>query len=375
MFILRLIALSLLMFAFTGTLNAGDMMDYRQKMKAAGWEPAEEGVHQTDWSKPAFPFDELIYSWSAKLEDGEGFRVYLQVKMQDESESPWLYGGYWGEVQKIEEDRKNPTFDHGTVYMDQLILKKKASEFRFSIKSTGSEELKNFPDLYVITSDNDRVAELENYGPTDRTEFESVIYDLPLRKQEDSKGNYTPDRCQSAAVASAMEYFGTSLNLEDIIAWTNDDEYDYPGIWPRTLGAATQQGFEAYIDRFRNWDRVLKTLEEGKIILCSIEFGEDIKGVEYPPYPRIGGHIVVLNGITDDGRVVITDSALGENEKGYRCQWLRKDFEKVWMLSKGGVGMVVAPPDDFEKQMIDELPEFPYEERKKIMEQAMADAE
>jgi hypothetical protein len=83
-------------------------------------------------------------------------------------------------------------------------------------------------------------------------------------------GNPLKDRCQSAAVASAMQYFGKSVPLEHIICYTTDPEYASFRIWPRTINAAFEHGFQAYLDRFRDWDAVRKTVAENKVILCSI---------------------------------------------------------------------------------------------------------
>jgi hypothetical protein len=83
-------------------------------------------------------------------------------------------------------------------------------------------------------------------------------------------GNSLKDRCQSAAVASAMQYFGKSVPLEHIICYATDPEYASFGIWPRTINAAFEHGFQAYLDRFRDWDAVRKTVAENQVILCSI---------------------------------------------------------------------------------------------------------
>ena len=78
-----------------------------------------------------------------------------------------------------------------------------------------------------------------------------------------------------------------------------------------------------------------------------------------PPYPQIGGHIVALNGVTDDGRVVVTDSALWKTNRGYCLQWFQEDFEEVWMKTKGGVGMVICPPPQAQMKLVKNLPPFP----------------
>ena len=83
-------------------------------------------------------------------------------------------------------------------------------------------------------------------------------------------------------------------------------------------------------------------LARNEVVLCSIRMkkGE----CKEPPYESMGNHIVALNGVTDDGRVVVTDSFLAKSGRGYRCQWLVEDFEKIWMKTKNGVAMVIEPP-------------------------------
>jgi hypothetical protein len=321
---------------------------------------AADGAWATGEVEPEFAFDELIYSWHIRLAPEEGFRLYLRVKAEDGEDSPWLYGGYWGKV-KNHEKRKEPTFDWGKVAMDQLFLQRKARAFQFKIVDEGDSPLKEPPSFSVVVTDNKPTPALaERYTPKrGKSPARSVILDLPLRRQADSRGTPIPDRCQSAALATAMQYFGKPIGLEDIVPLTYDVEYEYPGIWPRTIGAGIQHGFDGYIDRFRDWDYVKKTVAQNKVILCSIKM---LPGkYKAPPYPQIGGHIVALNGVTDDGRVVVTDSALWRNNKGYRCQWFKEDFEKVWMQTKGGVGMVICPPAGAKLKLVKDLPPFPKE--------------
>ncbi len=313
--------------------------------------------------EPEFAFDELIYSWHLRVAAGEGFRLYLRVRAENGEYSPWLYGGCWGKVRQ-EQKRKEPVFDWGKVAMDQLLLKRKARTFQFKVVDEGDSALRAPPSFSVVVTDNSPTPALaERYTPKRAAAATpALILDLPLRRQADSKGNPIPDRCQSAALATAMEYFKKPVGLEDIVPLTFDVEYDYPGIWPRTIGAGIQHGFEAYIDRFRDWDYVKKTVAENKVILCSIKMPPG--QYKAPPYPQIGGHIVALNGVTDDGRVVVTDSALWKTNRGYCLQWFQEDFEKVWMKTKGGVGMVICPPPQAPVKLIKDLPPFPQDRLK-----------
>jgi hypothetical protein len=333
-------------------------IDSRLTVAAGQFTRGVDGSWETGEIKPAIAFDELIYSWHLRLSPEEGFRLYLRVRSETGDYSPWLYGGYWGKVKNLAK-RKEPVFDWGKVAMDQLLLQRKAKLFQFRVVDEGASSLSQPPALSVVVSDNSPTPALaRGYAPRrDPSPTHALILDLPFRRQADSQGNPMPDRCQSAALATAMQYFGKPIGLEDIVPLTYDVEYDYPGIWPRTIGAGIQHGFGGYIDRFRDWDYVRKTIAENKVILCSIKMPPgDYKA---PPYPQIGGHIVALNGVTDDGRVVVTDSMLWKENRGYCLQWFQQDFEKVWMKTKGGVGMVLCPPPQAPLKLIQNLPPFP----------------
>jgi hypothetical protein len=319
---------------------------------------AADGAWVTGEIKAPFAFDELIYSWHLRLEADEGFRLYLRVKSRADDVSPWLYAGYWGKVKHVEK-RKEPEFEWGKVAMDQVLLRRRAKAFQMKIVDEGDAALRRPPSFSVVVTDNTPAPELVQRYTARRVQPAAtvLILDLPLRRQADSKGNPIPDRCQSAALATAMQYFGKPVGLEDIVPLTYDAEYEFPGIWPRTIGAGIQHGFEAYIDRFRDWDDVRRTVAQNKVILCSITMPPG--NYKAPPYPKMGGHIVALNGVTDDGRVVVTDSALWRDNRGYCLQWYTEDFEKIWMRNKGGVGLVICPPAQAQMKLIRNLPPFP----------------
>ena len=349
--------LSLAADAFTApTTNAP--IDWRHRIPSSAFEATADGEWTSPLVEPPFPFEELIYSWHLHR-PGDTFRLYLKVAFGTDDESEWLHAGYWGAVQDLAPGREAPSFGRGVLEMDWLKLTTKATGFRFKVVSAGVKSPAAPPALTVIATDNHPSPELvRQQGVVPRAEPPAPrVLDVPLRRQLDSQGKRIVDRCQSAALASAMEYFGSSVPLEKIVAHTFDAEYQYPGIWPRVLGAAQEFGFDACIERFRDWAAVRQALAENKVILCSMRMraGE----CSAPPYPSMGNHIVCLCGVTDDGRVVVTDSFLGKSGTGYLCQWLQSDFETVWMHNKGGIAMVISPPAGAPEKQVKELPPFP----------------
>ncbi len=345
----------------TGTVAARPI-DWRHRIEAKELARSGKGAWTSRLVKAEFPFNELTYYWNVRLPRDEGFRLYLQVEFAPGDASPWLYAGFWGKVPLFAK-RSKPSFDRGLLDEDTLQLKSRATGYRFKVVDEGEVPLTVLPTLGVITTDTQPTAMSAARYQSGQTSVRvtSRILDVPLRLQTDVCGNPLKDRCQSAAVASAMEYFGRPIPLEQIICYTTDPEYESFGIWPRTINAAVEHGFKAYLDRFRDWDAVRRTVAENKVILCSITMPASSEYVA-PPYEKIGGHIVALCGVTEDGRVVVTDSAAvaqKAKEGGHCLQWLQADFEKIWMRNKGGVGMVICPPPGAPEHLVADLPSYP----------------
>lgn len=345
----------LLVLLAAATLRAAPL-DGRHHIPSADFSKSAEGTWLSPVVRPTFAFDELIYSWHLQR-TGDTFRIQLKAVFGPGDESPWLDAGFWGAVTNRVTDRKPPRFDRGVLDMDWLKLKTRATAFQFKVMAAGRLLLSAPPALSIVVTDNHPPAGAHPPDAPVAGGLPGRILDVPLRRQFDSRGQRLIDRCQSAALAAAMQYFGKSVAMEDIVAHTFDPEYDYPGIWPRVLAAAQEFGFQSRIDRFRTWAAVRQALADNKVLLCSMRMkaGE----CEAPPYPSMGNHIVALCGVTDDGRVVVTDSFLGKSGRGYLCQWRQQDFEKVWMQTKGGIAMVIEPPPGATPKLVKNLPPFP----------------
>ncbi len=326
--------------------------DWRHQLSPESFQKADAGAWMSGWVRPPFAYDELIYSWRPQL--GDTFRLYLQAEFAPGDASEWLYAGFWGPIADGITNRQRPTFDRGQLDMDWLKLRTNATGFRFKVVAAGAKALAKPPAITIVATD------LNSSRPEAVSVSEALqgrVLEIPLRRQTNAAGEWMKDRCQSAALASAMEYYGKSVLLEDIVRFTHDPEYNYPGLWPRVIAAAAEFGYEGYVDRFRDWTSVRNALAENKVILCSMRLKEG--QCKSPPYVSMGNHIVALCGVTDDGRVVVTDSAMGKSGRGFLCQWLQSDFEKVWMQTKGGVAMVICPPVGADPLLVKNLPPFP----------------
>jgi len=327
-------------------------LDWRHCIPATAFQRTAPGEWTSPLVQPPFAFEELIYSWQLH-QPGDTFRLYLQAVFGPTEQTDWLYAGFWGAATNIVAQRQRPTFARGVLDLDMLKLTVKATGLRFKVVAAGTNALVAPPAVTLVATDNQAPAAPPRAAPEPRS---GRVLDVPLRRQLDTQGRWMKDRCQSAALASVMEYYGKTVPLEDIVRLTHDPEYDYPGIWPRVIGADREFGYAGYIERFRDWAAVRQAVAENKIILCSIRMKPG--DCASPPYAAMGNHIVALCGVTDDGRVVVTDSALGKSGHGHLCQWLQDDFETVWMRTKGGVAMVICPPAGAVVRPVTDLPAF-----------------
>jgi hypothetical protein len=244
--------------------------DWRYRITSHSFTRTAQGEWTSPLVRPSFSFDELIYSWRLN-HPGDTFRLYLRAFFTPEDQTGWLYAGAWGSISNRVANRKVPSFERGVLDMDWLKLKQPAQAFQFKVVEAGPA-LAAPPELTIVATSNHSKRTLPR--KLSSSSAPDLVLDVPLRRQVDSQGTRMPDRCQSAALASAMEYYGKSIPLEQIVRLIHDPEYDYPGIWPRVIGAASEFGFSGYIDRFRDWERVRQALKENKILLCSIRLQE-----------------------------------------------------------------------------------------------------
>src|ERR1035441_9826539 len=167
-------------------LGAAKPIDWRHRIEAAKLTRSGNGAWTSPIVKAAFPFNELIYYWNVRLPKDQGFRLYLQAEFGPGDASPWLYAGFWGNV-KLTGKRSKPSFERGLLDEDTLLLKAKATGFRFRVVDEGEAPLTALPALGVISTDTAPTAELAaRYLPKKPSaQVAARILDVPLRLQVD----------------------------------------------------------------------------------------------------------------------------------------------------------------------------------------------
>jgi hypothetical protein len=141
-----------------------------------------------------------------------------------------------------------------------------------------------------------------------------------------------------------MEHFGKSIATEENALAIYDAEYDLFGNWQRAVAWAGENGFDAHLTRFRNFEQVKEMIAAGQPIIASIRFKEG----EAPSFvmKKTAGHLIVIRGMTKDGDFIVNDPA--SREKGDGAIYKAADMEKAW-LNHGGVGYIIRKSADSKK--------------------------
>jgi len=134
----------------------------------------------------------------------------------------------------------------------------------------------------------------------------------------------------------AMAAAGVTHPVTQVAARLYDSEHDIYGNWGRAVQGAYTFGVPGWLERIATWEEVAAHLDAGRRLVISLraEAGE-LRGA---PYERTGGHLVVLWGLTGDGRALVNDPA-AEHASSVPRAYACADLERCWM-GVGGVTYV-----------------------------------
>jgi hypothetical protein len=293
------------------------------------------------------PFTELLPSWNPDCPADTGLRLDVRTRDARSGQwSPWFYLGSWGRtVGKEDREIRN---DFGSVQIDWLDLRRPADAYqaRVSFYAFNLDEKVN-PGLRRLavshsgvvrgTSQRDAAivpVSLEAGGA-------AAAHDIPVpfRAQGLAAKPLRPEICSPTSVSMVMQYLGRDRPTEENALGIYDAEYDLFGNWGRAVAWAGQNGFDAWLTRFRNWDQLRATLATGQPVIASIRF----KAGECPSFvmKQTAGHLIVIRGFTAEGDFVVNDPA--SKDRGNGAVYKADDLRRAW-LDHGGVGYIIRKP-------------------------------
>jgi hypothetical protein len=288
----------------------------------------------------AMGFTELLPSWNPDCPEGTGVRLDVRVRDAGGGRwSPWFYLGSWGKtVGKEKRVTQDESFG-GIVRIDYLKLRRTADAYqaRITFYSFALDEGVN-PSVRRLAVCYSGVVEEEvkRAGGMEGSEQRTFDLAVPFRAQTVEHKALKGEICSPTSVSMVMQYWGFDRPTAENALAIYDAEYDLFGNWGRAVAWAGQNGFDAYLRRYRNFEQVKESLGAGQPIVASVRFKEG----ECPSFvmKKTAGHLIVIRGTTADGQVIVNDPA--SKEKGNGAIYKAEDVKRAW-LDKGGVGYVI----------------------------------
>ncbi len=295
------------------------------------------GDERDEWIAPfstTLAWRELLVSWNLDVEDGAGAVVELAVE-HGEERSGWLHLGEWG----VAPSTRAPLESNlGTVEVDWFKPKQPLSAARVRVRAHGK------PGAVVRVARLDLVAsDIAARRPAsaapstlDPRDWRRRL-DVPFLSQRSAGAEIASRVCSPTSTTMLLAWRGVDVELERFCALAYDPVNDIYGNWPRNVQAAWTLGVPARLARCSTWGEVESHIAAGQPLVVSIraKHGE-LAGA---PYESTNGHLLVLVGFDDEGRVLANDPATSDPARG-RCTFSRADMEVVWM-NRGGLAYVL----------------------------------
>lgn len=300
------------------------------------------------WTSPVielgFGATEFIPSWNVTTPPDTG--VWFTISTRDARSgdwSPWLYIGQWGRT--LFDEPRPVDFKYGAVDIDNLVLDRPASAVRIRAK------LQSFSLDKDVNPSIRRVAVVCSGQVNDKTLYDALTPPIeitgdwrrdlavPYRPQGDGYKSFSGVICSPTSTSMVLQYFGVNRTTDENALAIYDPEHDMFGNWGRNIARAGELGMDAWIDRFRNFDKLKACIANGQPIIANIRFekGEFPSNVQ----PSTAGHLIVLRGFTKDGDVIVNDPA--NRAKGNGVIYKASELAKAWFDNSGGVGYVIRP--------------------------------
>lgn len=301
--------------------------------------PAPHAEFVSPYLACQFPAYEFLPSWNVSLVPGARCCISLRVRDEAGRESPWFFMGEAGPCEGTDGGVTQDA-DWGKVCVDYLALQRPAAAFQFRVSFSFADaegELPQSAELHRV------FVHYSGPGAAQRSHGEhfpggGIKVPVPYRSQLDvEQDDLKHIVCCPTCVAMVLESRGINRPTIEICEDVYCSRHKIYGIWPRASQAAFQHGLKSWVHRFRTMADVAAWLQSGRPIIASIRVQEgELRGARYP---KSNGHLIVITGITPDGKVLVNDP-YSAGPGGEEIEYERADIETCW-LDRGGVAIVV----------------------------------
>jgi hypothetical protein len=326
------------------------------------------GYHRGRWFSPwvstKFGLTQLIASWNARTPRGTFIEISVRGRTDGGSTSSWDSLGRWASHRKAFHRMSlgAQRDDLARVAVDTLVTDRGVRFARWQLRvslfrRTGTARTPTVTMMSAMASRiPDRNWETSTPGPGPGLELRVPRYSQMIHEGEYPEYNGGGEAwCSPTSTSMVLEYWNSGPTPRQY-AWVNDAyddpwvdhaarqtfdwEYDGTGNWPFNTAYAGQFGLDAFVTRLRSLREAELFIQDDVPLVASIAFGPgELDGA---PIASTNGHVVVIRGFTDSGRVIVNDPAGATNDKVRRV-YKRRQFENAWIDRTGGVAYVIHP--------------------------------
>jgi hypothetical protein len=295
------------------------------------------GGQREEWVAPfrtAMAWRELLVSWNLDVDEGAGAVVELAIEAGEER-SDWLHLGEWGVAPGVRAPLESTL---GTVEVDWFKARRPLSAAQVRVRAFGKPgAVVRVARLDLVASDiAARRAAASATPALDPAAWRRRL-DVPFRSQRSAGAEIASRVCSPTSTSMLLAWRGVDVELERFCALAHDPVNDIYGNWPRNVQAAWTLGVPGRLARCSTWGEVEAYIAAGQPLVVSIRAKKgELAGA---PYESTNGHLLVLVGFDEEGRVLVNDPATSDPARG-RCTFSRADMEVVWM-NRGGLSYVL----------------------------------
>lgn len=321
--------------------------DFANFERATGAEPGEVTL-----ISPAIPTglpaNEVIVSWNAEAPASTGLKIEARAFGEEDRPTKYYTLGLWSRTgSPYPRESINGQKDaDGDVKTDTLVLTRPAQALQLRVTLHGAEAGSTLPKLkFLGISLTDTHVEPGQREPDRRVWGKEIV--VPQRSQLGwPKGS---GWCSPTSTAMVLAFWSKLLDrpeldipVPDAAGAIYDKVYDGTGNWPfNTAFAGSFPGIRAYVTRFADTRELEEWVAAGIPPIVSVSY-DLLKG---KPKDEDPGHLMVCDGFTKDGDIVLNDPAthLDRGESG-RKVFPRDHFIRAWHRSHNTVYLIY--PED-----------------------------
>ena len=298
-------------------------------------------------------WNELVVSWNAQLPPGAYLRVEARACYDEaagRNATKFYTLGHWS-MDAARHSVNGQTDAEGDVKTDTLVLKRRGAQLQIrltvgqsdkSVEADAANAVR-FIGLSLVDNTIATGEAVSSVLTAAKPAAWGKTIAVPERFQGDFREQGGAVWCSPTTLSMILEYWSETLarpeldmTVPAVAGAVHDPQWPGTGNWPfNTAFAGSFPGMRAYVTRLRDLSEVEAWIAAGVPVALSVEYGL-LKGQGN----KDSGHLVLCNGFTATGDVVIADPGrrplAGER---YRV-FPRRDVAAAWASSQNTVYLV-----------------------------------